>query len=141
MSDNEPDFILSISLNFWNLPCLPDVITEATGITPTRIGVKGENNKGGMPIKHNYWVLKPTHPSENATVSDQWESLYKVIEPKIDIIKKISEEYEFYVSFYVQSYKYQAPIQIPAKMMKDLVEIGAEMIDIDLYSFVEDVED
>jgi hypothetical protein len=111
-------------------------ITCMLGITPSKVYIKGEPMNPRIVIKaeQNGWRIK--NPlDEYTSFEEQLEAMLDLLEPKIDILKPLSEKYEceFSLAIFIFNRNESTPWVHLTKRYNDFIRKVEVEFDLDLY--------
>jgi len=128
---------ITLEITLFGNPVPPKEISRHIGVTATKAFLKGERNERLVLPRENLWSLSSKGGDD---VEEEWnylksklgESWYKLTE-----IAKLGGKTK--IAIVVRIMKRMPPVYIPASMVKDAAEMGAN-IDVPYYNYSEDDE-
>src|SRR5947209_20631878 len=120
---------------------LPEEITRATGVTPTRTAMSGEpvSSSGDYKRKSSVWEYTVNGDGTSST-GDLIKSIIEVVKPSWEKFVDLGRRYG--TGFYCRVYLYEAQgpeIYLESTVIKRVAELGAA-VDIDVYCLAGDDE-
>ncbi len=116
----------------------PSEITKILNIEPTQIRYKGELPSANLPKKTSWMLSTPNIVDEYIDIYQMATSITKTLEPKINLIKQIKEQFtlttrlEVVLWFSVDENSSTPAIGFEVETIDFLGKVGA-LIDIDTY--------
>ncbi|MDY6024799.1 DUF4279 domain-containing protein [Bergeyella zoohelcum] len=111
-------------------------ITNLLGIKPYKIYVKGEkmNPKFNRVSKSNAWILGTPYENKD-DFNNQMDKILDVLEPKIFVLKELSERYycEFSCAIFLNNREESTPWIYLSKRYNDFIRKVNVEFDIDIY--------
>lgn len=115
----------------------PDDLTSLIGLSPTKIGRKGErmNGKVGVVLKSNRWVLSiPFDRMRGYVLDSHLAELLRIIEPHTIAIRELTSRTESYICCAVYDGDRETHLFVSSPTLRAIADLNLPL-DIDTYAF------
>jgi len=128
---------ITLEIILYDNPIPPKEISKRIGVVATEALLKGERNEKLILPRGDLWLLSSKGGDD---VEEEWNYLKSKLGEswhKFTEIAKLSDEAR--IAIVVRIMERMPPVYIPASMVKDAAEMGAN-IDVPYYNYSEDDE-
>lgn len=120
---------------FWvaDFDCAPADITQAIGLKPTNVVLKGEPLKNGKLRQRSFWELHSSLPRSEVFQDAHLTNLMSKLLPKVEAITKVGSRYVVGINCVGYYTNVNPGFHMSAELIKQCAQLGVS-IDFDLYN-------
>ncbi len=115
----------------------PEEISDITGMTPDRASHRGSRSLEPPLPKVNVWHLRSPAPAENSSIGQQWDGLWKRVEPYKANFAGLPASVRRRLVFAVYAHKYFPGLEFPVEVLRQIADFGIPF-EISTYDLVDD---